>query len=1026
MKRLYLFLLVCVFCLSTMQISLNASEETTATVIDMEELKQLVHRTMKKAGVPGLSIAVDSGDESVFLSYGTANRQGEAVTSHTYFEIGSMSKAFTAMGIYLLEEEGKLKLTDPVSNYLPFLFFRYKGYDDPVDITLEMLLHHKSGIPYKTITEIPEGDTEDKLYETVAMLQDTVLDFYPGTKYQYVTINYDILGLVIQEISGVSYETFIYDQILKPLGLNETYLFRDDARDNGVLADGYRRSFFTTHYYEAPAFRGNTPAGYIISNIVDMERWMKIQMSVISVPEPFSKIIEKSHMGDITVPSSNDYRYGGGWNVSFSEDSFFHGGNNPNYSSMISINKKNGIGVCVLSNINSNAAEYIVSSLMNQMQNKKALTFKHNIYYTMDQVFSSLYLFSLFSGAVLLFLLIKSVFEIIREKRAYIHMKGAKFTNILFLLLLMMILAYTVYLFPNIFLNLNWSTVDVWGSDIILQSCVLGYIALFLFMIYIVLIFHFPKPNRKNYVATAVLSILNGISSSLIIFTINKTFARNLEDTKELLICFICVLLFFVYTIQLLQGRLIILTNEMTFEKRKELIQRITASSYSKIEQIGIERIYSGLQTDCNAISKIPNLLVWFTSNTFTLLFCLGFLFISNIAAFGISLAVIVLNGIISVYISKKTVTYWEKNRTIQDVYFSQMQDMVYGIKELLLNITRRVYFWKSVKKQTRISTDLNVLSSLRSLNLHIISSVLQNVVFAVVVFIYPILYISVDSNAIREILYIVFFMLGPFRMLLEGIPKIMKVRINIERINSLINQLDQPVADEIDQTAYQDEPAIHIVLKDVVFTYQDPRKTGEQFILGPISADIHSGLLTYITGGNGSGKSTLAKVITGLYEPTSGYITVNGKEVCGKQLRTLFASVFSDYHLFQKLYGIPYLNKKKDMQEIMQTMKIDKKLSIDEQGYFSTIELSTGQKKRLALVVSCLEGKCMLLLDEWAAEQDPEFKRVFYDELLPDLKKKGVGVIVITHDDRYFNKADKIINMERGVVVQNSVPQTV
>lgn len=168
--------------------------------------------------------------------------------------------------------------------------------------------------------------------------------------------------------------------------------------------------------------------------------------------------------------------------------------------------------------------------------------------------------------------------------------------------------------------------------------------------------------------------------------------------------------------------------------------------------------------------------------------------------------------------------------------------------------------------------------------------------------------------------------------------------------------------------------------------------------------------------GGNGSGKSTLLKLLTGLYRPASGELRVNGQSLLPVQYhryRNQFSIVFTDFHLFDRLYGLTRVNDE-SLAELLHDMELDLKTHYEE-GRFSTLNLSTGQRKRLALIVALLDDKAILVFDEWAADQDPVFRKRFYEEILPDLKRRGKTVIAATHDDRYFSVADRVLKMECG-----------
>ncbi|BCJ96190.1 hypothetical protein acsn021_37590 [Anaerocolumna cellulosilytica] len=1038
MKKIICIIIVIIMSLSASKNvfsaeSLSTFQEIDLNKIDQERIDELMNEVLIKSKVPGASVVLVNGEETKYLSYGYADKENEIIpTQNTLFELGSMSKAFTALGILLLEDQGKLSLDDFVTDYIPWFSVRYKGIydgeriDEEVELTIANLLYHTSGIPFKTIGYLPEGTSENMLQATVKTLVNTQLDFYPGDRYQYATINYDILGYIIQIISGQTYEDFMQEHVIDPLGLDNTYLFQKEARKSGLLAQGYKITFFDPQPYDAPRYRGNTPAGYIISSAKDMERWMRIQMGLIDVPVQYEEIIEKSHIGNTTVASQGNNYYAAGWEVNLKGKNILHDGNNPNYSSTLLMQPENKLGICILTNMNSNAVNYLANNILNIIQGKDISRYTLDLYKSLDTVFSIVIVGAVMLGLLFVFLLLKAFIELIKGERIRSKLKGAKVAGLLLAIPLMVFCGFCVYYLPNILLErLPWDAVNVWGASTIMAGCIVGYITFNIFMLYILLTFNFPKDNEKGYVALIPLSLINGIASSLIIFTINESFNRDLAYSKELLLYFVFALLFFVYTIKLLQGRMIVITNEITYEKRMNMIDKIMRASYQAIEGIGRERIFSGLNNDCAELAHVPTYTVSFASNLLTIIFCLLYLLSKSIYAFVASLGIILINGFISFITSRIAYKYWEENRNIQDTYFGQMQDLVNGFKELALNRLRRFAFWNDMKKYSRLSTELNKTASIKFLNFDLYNTLMYNIVFGVVVFLFPILFLDINTNQLRENLFIVFYMIGPFGAIAGTIPKLTQLNVNVKRINKLIDDLEEVSTGDItiEQEINTSYPkVITIQFKEVTYKYISKNKEGIKiegdFTLGPITTEFKSNEIVFITGGNGSGKSTLGKLITGLYSPLSGRICINGKVAALKEQNELFSSVYTDFNLFKKLYGIDYVSKKEKILEYLELMKIHDKVEINGEGEFKTINLSTGQRKRLAFIVSCLEDKPMMIFDEWAAEQDPEFRQYFYDELLPMLKKQGKGVIVISHDDRYFDKADRLIKLERGMRV--------
>lgn len=209
-------------------------------------IQALLDDACRTSGVPGMSISILADGEVFYFSSGYADREkGLSASENTLYELASVSKAFTGMGILLLEEQGLLSMTDPIQKYLPWFTLKYQG--KPVDmqkLTLNNFLYHTSGLTnIRHIQNIPQGNTPDMLQKTVETLVDAELAFSPGEQYNYGTVNYDVLGLVIEIVSRQSYEDFMKEQVFLPLGLHQTYVYKEDAQATGQLAQGYRSSF---------------------------------------------------------------------------------------------------------------------------------------------------------------------------------------------------------------------------------------------------------------------------------------------------------------------------------------------------------------------------------------------------------------------------------------------------------------------------------------------------------------------------------------------------------------------------------------------------------------------------------------------------------------------------------------------------------------------------------------------------------------------------------------------------------------
>ena len=213
------------------------------------------------------------------------------------------------------------------------------------------------------------------------------------------------------------------------------------------------------------------------------------------------------------------------------------------------------------------------------------------------------------------------------------------------------------------------------------------------------------------------------------------------------------------------------------------------------------------------------------------------------------------------------------------------------------------------------------------------------------------------------------------------------------------------------------------IRFQGVSFTYKDPEGNAS-FQVGPIDGEVRRGEILFVVGGNGSGKTSFLKLLTALYWPAHGGIRVDDVEIGPPNIqsyRNLFSAIFSDFYLFDKLHGLR--NAAPDaVNALLATMELSRKTSFRD-GRFTDTRLSTGQRKRLALVVSYLEDKPVFVFDEVAADQDAHFRGYFYEKLLPELKNTGKTVVVVTHDDRYFHVADRVLVMEYGKLQELSLP---
>ncbi|HFK1471990.1 TPA: serine hydrolase domain-containing protein [Bacillus paranthracis] len=440
-----------------------ASQSYALSDSKSEAIQALLDDARRTSGVPGMSISILADGEVFYFSSGYADlEKGLSASENTLYELASVSKAFTGMGILLLEEQGLLSMTDPIQKYLPWFTLKYQG--KPVDmqnLTLNNFLHHTSGLTNIRHTQnIPQGNTPDMLQKTVETLVDAELAFSPGEQYNYGTVNYDVLGLVTEIVSRQSYEDFMKEQVFLPLGLHQTYVYKEDAQATGQLAQGYRSSFFITTPFNAPDYAGNKPAGYIISNTKDMARWMGIQMGIVQdIPEIFHRAIEKSHRGDMSVSAVNDMYYAAGWSVNAEQTFIEHNGGNPNFSTKVAILPNERTAICLLSN-GANTNINLVLKVKNILNGNLTQSYEISGTQLLDIILSS-------TTIILCLLAVLLFFLGLRKRKTNEQQPMTKKRTIVTIIFLISTIAQCIMFFA-----FDWSTILIWQTYSVLTALI--------------------------------------------------------------------------------------------------------------------------------------------------------------------------------------------------------------------------------------------------------------------------------------------------------------------------------------------------------------------------------------------------------------------------------------------------------------------------------------------------------------------------------------------------------------------------
>lgn len=525
-----------------------------------------------------------------------------------------------------------------------------------------------------------------------------------------------------------------------------------------------------------------------------------------------------------------------------------------------------------------------------------------------------------------------------------------------------------------------------------------------------------------------MVAMLAAIANALVLAIVNVA-AGSIDGTHHaslrLAIGFAFVLLVFTFSQRYMMFEASAEIERIVHRIRCRLIEAVRTSELAEVDELGRTHIFAVVGQQAQTLSQTCNLLI--PSVQMALLVVFTTLYLISLSTTAFILAACFMAVAIAMYLARTSQLDRAAERATQAEY--QLTDLLSGVlegfKEGKLNSRRSAELADdAVAASGRASRERTHLQSEFARN-YIFT---QNVFFLLLgtmVFIVPELS-SVTGGVLVKTTTAVLFVFGPIAGVVSAIPTFSTANSCAARIiglescllrhgDSAPNRAPEPIAEPRRTFG-------RIRLEELRFRYPN---AGVPFEVGPINLTIEAGETIFVSGGNGSGKSTFLRLLTTLYWPDSGRIVVDGASVTranAQEYRELFSSVFSDFHLFKRLYGVD-ASALPEVPALLDEFQIADKTDLagDE---FSTDKLSTGQRKRLALIVAMLEHRPICILDEWAADQDPIFRRRFYREVLPMLHERGVTVIAVSHDDRYFDAATRRIHMEEGRIVSDTLEQ--
>lgn len=521
-----------------------------------------------------------------------------------------------------------------------------------------------------------------------------------------------------------------------------------------------------------------------------------------------------------------------------------------------------------------------------------------------------------------------------------------------------------------------------------------------------------------------IMSALGGVSNAAILTAINTGAAAADTEARGSLwaATLFLVSLFVFFKTQVYVSTTITAEIEAIIHKlRVRLMDYVRRSELLDVEEVGRARIIAAISSDSAILTQASNMLSFSIQGPVLIGFVAIYVAYLSLAAFILSVLIVSLAGVIFHFRSRRLTAERAQAAEQERLLFDRLTDFLDGFKEIRLNRSRSNELFDDAVAVSRSAANIKIRSQSETFKQIAYSQGYMYILLGTVVFVAPQFSETLGGASIAKITAALLYVIGACFALVQSIPILMNANAAASRIVRLEETLRTAVSSETDEVVTPTR-FDKIEMRNIVFSYVD-RFSDAAFHIGPIDFTLRSGELVFITGGNGSGKSTLLRVLAGLYHPESGDILLDGMRVnkaTRDQYRELFSAIFYDYHLFRRLYGVPE-QESGELGRLLAQFRLEDKTGLIN-GEFRTLDLSGGQRRRLALIVSLLEKRPIILLDEWTAEQDPEYRRKFYDQLLPDMMRAGKTVVVITHDDRYLDELHlpaRRIRMEEGRIVE-------
>ncbi|MEI7143476.1 multidrug ABC transporter permease/ATP-binding protein [Pectobacterium brasiliense] len=513
------------------------------------------------------------------------------------------------------------------------------------------------------------------------------------------------------------------------------------------------------------------------------------------------------------------------------------------------------------------------------------------------------------------------------------------------------------------------------------------------------------------FLAVILLSLLSAALGIGLIAFINLQLIETVNQSLSVLPQFLGLLLLLMGVTLVSQLALTTLGHHFVYRLRGQFIKRILDTNIARIEQIGSAQLLASLSSDIRNITiafvRLPELIQGIVLTIGSAAY-LAWLSPKMLVVTSVWIAITLWGGFMLV---SRVYSHLTKVREAEDRLQKDYETVINGRKELTLNRERAQNLYEEVYQANAQDYRQNVI---RADTFHLSAVNWSNIMMLGVIG--AVFFMAnnlgwADTSVAATYSLTLLFLRTPMLQAVGALPTLLSAQVAFNKLKRFdLADYQEPFSAAVAPADWHT-----LELRDVVFRYDD-----SGFEVGPINLVIKRGELVFLIGGNGSGKSTLAMLLTGLYTPVSGSLLLDNRPVTAEtreDYQKLFSAIFTDFHLFGQMMG-PHGTEPDTalVDSWLDRLNMRHKLTLENHQVMN-LQLSQGQRKRVALLLAVAEQRDILLLDEWAADQDPQFRRVFYLELLPQLRALGKTIVAISHDDHYFEHADRLLEMHQGTL---------